>query len=190
MKQLIAKTIKKLGYRLEKDRRLSHEYARKIFRNKPIMAMEIGVWEGDHALRMLKDFNIKKLYLIDPYLDYDGFDIDGSVARAKKIAERKLAPYKHKIVWIKETSEYARKMLGAPWKGKFDYIYIDANHKYDFVKWDMDNWFPLVKKGGIFSGHDITGLEHRDVAIAYFDFCKENKIKPLILAPDWIILKE
>ena len=40
-----------------------------------------------------------------------------------------------------------------------DFIYIDANHAYDFVVEDINLWFPKLKKGGIFSGHDYLDMD-------------------------------
>lgn len=36
----------------------------------------------------------------------------------------------------------------------FDLVYIDADHTYESVKKDLYAWYPKVKSGGIFSGHD------------------------------------
>lgn len=36
------------------------------------------------------------------------------------------------------------------------FIFIDANHKYDFVKKDFLSWYPKVRPGGIISFHDST----------------------------------
>ena len=38
----------------------------------------------------------------------------------------------------------------------FDFIYVDANHKYKSVISDLIVWYPKLKRGGIMSGHDYV----------------------------------
>ena len=37
-----------------------------------------------------------------------------------------------------------------------DFIFIDADHKYESVVKDIQSWLPKLKKGGMMSGHDFT----------------------------------
>ncbi len=37
-----------------------------------------------------------------------------------------------------------------------DFVYIDADHRYEFVKQDILAWRPKIKKGGVIAGHDYT----------------------------------
>ena len=39
-------------------------------------------------------------------------------------------------------------------KGSLDMVFIDGNHTYECVKEDMECWEPLIREGGIISGHD------------------------------------
>jgi predicted O-methyltransferase YrrM len=46
-----------------------------------------------------------------------------------------------------------------------DFVFIDAAHEYEFVKEDIAAWYPKVKPGGLFAGHDYnwTGV-HKAVS--------------------------
>ena len=55
-----------------------------------------------------------------------------------------------------------------------DFIYIDGNHNYKFVKQDLNNYFNKVKIGGVFAGHDINKKE--GVTKAVFEFIKQHNV--------------
>ena len=44
--------------------------AKEQFKDKPITVVEIGSFRGHNALNILKELNVKKLYIIDPYNSY------------------------------------------------------------------------------------------------------------------------
>ena len=41
-------------------------------------------------------------------------------------------------------------------KGYFDMAWIDGGHDYETVKGDILSYSPLLKKGGLLSGHDYS----------------------------------
>jgi hypothetical protein len=157
------------------------------------VGVEIGVAYGDHALSMLSNIpSITRLYLIDPYVDF--IDDDGVTANFGDIglnrAKKKLSKFEDKITFIREYSEKAVESIP---KG-LDFVYIDGNHNYEYVKQDIALYYPLVKPGGILGGHDAN---HVSVLRAFFELVNEKKIKDYFVGaycmsecPDWWVVKK
>jgi len=40
--------------------------------------------------------------------------------------------------------------------GMVDFVFIDAEHDYDCVRWDIADWLPKIRSGGTIAGHDYT----------------------------------
>jgi hypothetical protein len=160
-------------------------------RGKVEKAIEIGVRDGSNAEKMLKG-GVKELVLVDPYSPYTVWGFRGTEAFEDRIeitqeqqnAYRKemlnrVAPYGDRISILNITSEQAARVFP---DNTFDYIYIDGNHKYEAVKKDLEAWYPKVKKGGIFAGHDFT-KPHLGVAKAVKEFALKHKLEVLIVKP-------
>jgi hypothetical protein len=72
----------------------------------------------------------------------------------------------------------------------FDWIYIDADHSYDGCLRDLLAWYPKLKPGGVFAGHDyLDGLFTAGdfgVKSAVGDFVKGKDVSLLVTRdPDW-----
>ena len=50
--------------------RHSVRFAKRYFKNRKITAIEIGTYEGYNAKSILKELNVEKFYVIDPYENY------------------------------------------------------------------------------------------------------------------------
>ena len=140
---------------------------------KDLVGIEIGVDCGKNALNMLQNLDIKKLYLVDPYVLYDGLKGIGlnnneeQCVACKAEAYERLKPYEDKIEWIEDTSINAIDKV----PDEVDFVYVDGNHRFNYVVQDIQNYYPKVKPGGTISFHDF---EYPDVSRAVFaNFDKE-----------------
>jgi len=153
-----------------------------------LVGLEIGTLYGYNARNILDNLNIKKLYLVDPYLLYAEYlDITSPFAwHAERMAKEKLAPFKHKIVRIKKKSDDAVDEI----PDELDFIYIDANHAYEYALQDIKTYWPKVKKGGIFGGHDYYNeSKAREVKKAVDEWVAENNLKLYTGECDWWVVK-
>lgn len=130
------------------------------------LGIEIGTAEGYTTLHLLQSIPTLTLYGIDPYSDYedwDGRSINNSDAGYVHILEKtkNYNNYHH----IRATSDEAALDLADE---SFDFIFIDGLHTYDQVLADCKNYYPKLKKNGLFIGHDYNMIA--DVKCAVDEF--------------------
>lgn len=151
-----------------------------------LIGAEIGVSIGDNAKNILCMLPINKLYLVDSYEPY--FD----ESNCKKmyttehtvyydIAKKNLKEYRDKICFVLCDSINAAKDI----PDELDFVYIDANHMYDFVKQDIVCWYKKIKKGGVLGGHNFCSY---GVSKAVIEFVEDKKIGFEVYDDDWWIV--
>jgi len=161
-----------------------------------LVGVEIGVAGGEHSLSLLRSLNIKKLYCIDPYSLYENYDegkmhygVDQeNLDITEKHAHNILSEYQTKLVWIRKISSSAILDIGE----ELDFVYIDGNHAEEYVREDIKNYYPLIKKGGVIGGHDYYNgyqYEHDGVIKAVTEFATKNCLNLKIELPDWWVIK-
>jgi hypothetical protein len=140
-------------------------------------AIEIGVARGEFSEMILKQTNCTPVYSVDIWRNFE-FKHEQTKLRLK--------PFKERSIILKKTSEDGSKFFQ---KKYFDFIHIDANHSYKSVKQDLKLWWPLLKKNGLFSGHDYMPCgakgEKFGVIEAVNEFCKEKNISINIVGKRW-----
>lgn len=150
-----------------------------------LVGVEIGVSLGSHADGLLKTYPQLELYLVDPYLDYN--DREGLIMDMEKTGEeahKLLDIYGNRAKWIKKLSTDAALDFEDE---SVDFVYIDGCHLMAEVEKDLRVWYPKVKKGGIFAGHDygLPEVQHK-----VNQFLANNNLKLLGGEDDWWLKKE
>lgn len=127
---------------------------------------EIGVARGLFSKSILSYSHPKQLNLIDAWLFTDSaFDPDKKhPARDSQEKQNENYQFVLKTFYpqIQSGQVTVQKglsvdMLNKYPNGYFDWVYIDANHRYEFVKQDLELCRLKVKKKGLICGHDYIG---------------------------------
>ena len=145
--------------------------------NKPLVGCEIGVCLGFTSEAILRNVLIEKLYAVDNYptfIDWNGGDLNADRQKLmKEYAYKLLLPFSNKIDFVYKSSvEFANEIEDEA----LDFIFIDGDHSYDGCLGDFSAWWPKVKSGGLFTGHDFN-LPSVNEALKDFLGDKFNEIK-------------
>lgn len=162
------------------------EFLHQRFLDKPLKGVEIGVASGEHARCILETLNMETLFLVDPYVPYvqDG-GLWANYVHALPRARALLRGFRDRVVFVHKRSVDA--LNDVP--DDLDFVYIDGNHSYDFVKDDIENYYPKIKGGGVLGGHDFS-LDYRGVVKAVTDFADTHDLGLSGSRRDWWITKK
>lgn len=129
--------------------------------------IEIGTAYGNLAVYIIENTSLKNLYCIDPYQYYSqmpGLESQKDYDTLFEYVVNKMKPFSG-ITLINNTSKDALKAFS----GKIvDFAFIDGDHSYETVKWECDNYYPLIRSGGMLLGHDYNIFEGPTMAADEF----------------------
>lgn len=168
---------------------------KRLLTNRPHkMGVEIGVFEGETSKGLLQGLpGLEKLVCVDiwepdeefllhtPNKKGKIFNADWSKVRSK-FAKEVLGPYEQRVIPLQMMSEHAAELFT---EDAFDFIFIDANHGYEFVKADSENWWPKLKIGGLMCGDDYQDKPTHGVIQAVDELFPRRKV----MGPIWYVNK-
>ena len=160
---------------------------------KEFSYLEIGSWEGNSALYILKNFRTKNVICVDIWDRYNDEYKEHNLKNFENFKSN-LSEFKERFSYFKNTSnEFFIKNVE-----KFDIIYIDGWHEAPQVYKDINNSWDCLNINGIiicddyFYG-DITANHNDDLpanAINKFILNKKNKLKIINVNNTQIFLKK
>ena len=158
---------------------------------RQLVGVEIGVCLGVTTEALLDEIpNIKKIYAVDNYpafVDWNGGDINEErQALMKQYAKDLLTPFGDRVEFCYESSvEFVNRFKE---EHCLDFVFIDGDHSEEASYRDFCNFYPLIKKGGIFAGHDIVLPE---VKKSLEKFLGEKFSKVITVSNNaWYMIKE
>jgi len=132
-----------------------------LLQKKPCsVGAELGVFEGTLSAFLLKKLPIQTLYCVDCWEHYPDFTAilnpkgktyNSDMDELFNTYRQNVSRFEKRIQTLRMFTTEAVKHIEDE---SLDFIFIDANHAYEYVKKDIEDWLPKVKKGGLISGHD------------------------------------
>lgn len=165
------------------------EYFAYHIRKEPVLMCEIGCFIGESTSLISDYFPNVKLYAIDMWKN--DFDPDDPICQFDfKVAEEMFdanIKFNNNVIKKKMSSfQFSKQILN----GSIDFIYIDAAHSYSESLEDFKLFYPKVRKGGIFAGHDYINNEFCGVKTAILDFMKNREPYSTFEDNSWMYIKE
>jgi cephalosporin hydroxylase len=164
----------------------------RVEENTPAHFVELGVWFGQSmcfaGIEIINSGKNIKLDGIDCFLQGDQpkpenlFD-EIRYSEAKRYTE----PVKSVVnLVVGDTHEIKDQYEDE----SLDFVYIDANHSYDGVIKDLQDWYPKIKKGGMISGHDYEERPWPGLVKAVDEFFGKENIEIDPRSWSWIYYKK
>lgn len=135
------------------------EYLERIPEDRDVVGVEIGVWFGDCAKRLLAARPRLTLVMVDPWPPMSSRKhpqryTPENIALARRTTyETCVEEFKGRGIVVELPSVRAAALFD---DRIFDFVAIDADHRYKAVRDDIRNWLCKVRSSGWIGGHDYA----------------------------------
>lgn len=166
------------------------------------VGVEIGVHKGDFSKSMLEVVRPRELHLIDPwkheasttYKDaWYGGQANGQAEmdeRYRQVCARFEREIRRGQVTVHRACSAAA--LGGFPDEYFDWVYIDGNHLYEYVKADLELALAKTRPGGFIAGDDYTegGWWQGGVKKAVDEFAATQAVQRVAIRNDQFVFRK
>jgi hypothetical protein len=145
--------------------------------------VEVGVFKATYSAAILSVWKGQKLHLVDPWKKYSKAEYFDSTQDEDQ--EAVLNTARRNVLQFGQRANFIR-MESIPAAAQFadlslDWCFLDGNHKREAAAADIAAWWPKIRHGGLFSGHDFyTRLKDTDsdALNAVLDFAESIDTRP------------
>jgi len=192
-KNFIIKVLKFFNYRVVNGEITKLTFSRPMlqavyekFGDKPLVGIEVGVWRGHTSEKIMKNLNMERLHLVDPWKEMKGSKVTQKQFdyAFKEVLNRwRYNPYIN--ILIMDSITALNKI-----RGNVNFVYLDSDHEYPNTLHEIEGYWKLIRKGGILGGDDINNRNNPNgVFRAVSEFAVKNNLKVNIQDNDWWIEK-
>jgi predicted O-methyltransferase YrrM len=149
--------------------------------NDDALVMEVGSWCGRSTMAIAKHLpQGSKMYCVDAWKDLYGSKPDSGQTQAETAYAcfmENFKPYMDsgKVIVRRADSVKAAMGLAPFWAGTVDWVFLDSSHTYETTKAEIRAYLPLLRAGGLLSGHDYW---HEGVSKAVNESLKGVRLIP------------
>jgi len=129
----------------------------------PLVGAEVGVLGGSLSYKALRDLPNLHLHMVDTWLGSaqhgrtPGGPL-GTVALYEQAMEWTAFAQHRRTVHECDSVAAAERITD----GSLDFVFIDADHRYEAVLRDLAAWWPKIRVGGLFCGDDYQNDDRLD----------------------------
>lgn len=143
--------------------------------------VEIGSWTGlsTLVLNLIINKYKGKLYAVDWFMGSDNTNLDfaGKYINIRKVFDDNIKQFETKnLEVLSMTSEEAVKKFS---NQSLDVVFIDGDHRYEYIRKDIELWLPKLKKNGLMCGHDCELILDNGLETLRDAFLEQDMIKKL-----------
>lgn len=124
------------------------------------VGIEIGVQRGFFSAVMLKGWtSAKEYHQIDVWAPQTNYVDEGNVKTDEQLRRMEMA-MNNTMEFASKTRIFQHRMRSDQAAAKFqdesiDFAYIDARHDFCGVTQDLEMFWPKLRRGGVYAGHDF-----------------------------------
>lgn len=126
---------------------------------QPRTMVEVGVWKGDFAEKLLRDCeSLERYYMIDPWANLPDWNKPFNVAPElfetiyQEMIRKTEFAFDKRVILRGRTKDVINEIPD----NSLDFAYIDGDHTLRGITIDLINILPKIKEGGFIGGDDFT----------------------------------